>query len=691
MLMKKLIALILALALCLGLCACGNKESAETAPAKAPAGESAATLPAAEAPTEAPDPFAGLPEHYILQTPIYTLASFYSSLGDDTYAYSNFIYDQEGRIVGWDKHENKLAAQSYTCTYDDDGNLATITYHHSLYGSTETYTYNEMGQLISLYETEPDDAAYYLERTYTYDDNGMPASDRTSSSSDFYDGGGSDMTYEYDTMGRVIACDDCSLDDYHNYDEFLYNDAGQLLKETSRTVDEGTHKSTYETTYQYNVYGFPVVADVDNSFDYKGDTVKWQSRSEYAVTAYREVSSEAEDSLNPTSMWVGFAEAAKLPTPDSVMPVLAAQVPDGNTYKYLIPTTSTAVPSTNIFGLMQGLDSYGRPDLRAYSTQAEANEYLWRYTAALTQVLGLEVVEFEDTLAVMDGNFTLATLHIEHANGLYLLSISVNGNANAAAETAQTTPAVSEEEPLLTVEALLQGSWEHYDSSTGFGEVLTFDNGEVRYLTYLDSAPDKDHTSSGTYRVTDEFVITTMNNFDAYFGYTVNGQSMSLTWYIDSGADKGNTRVYSQIEKGQLDPGYRPSGNTASGSSSFGASISSVKASSGSSSSKSSSSKSSSSATTGERNALAEAKLYLDVMAFSYEGLIDQLEYEGYSYSEAKYGADHCGADWYEQAALCAAQYLDVMAFSRSELIDQLEYEGFTYAQAEYGAEQNGY
>lgn len=684
--MKRTIALITAILLCFGLCACGNKESTAPAATEAPA-ETPVAEAATEAPTEAPEPFVGLPEHYTLQTPTYTLASFYSSLGDDTYTYSNFIYDLEGRIIGWDKQENKHAAQSYTCTYDENDNLATVTYHHPLYGYTETYTYNELGQMISLYETDPEDAEYYLERTYTYDDNGMPASDRTSSSSDFYDGGGSDMAYEYDTLGRVIAYSDCSVDDYNHFYEIVYNDAGQVLKETSRTVDEGTHKYTYETTYQYNVYGFPVVADVDNSFDYKGDTTKWQSRSEYAVTAYREVSSEQDATLNPTSQWVSFAEAVMLPTPDSIMPALAAQMPDGFTYQYLIPTTSSVIPSTNPFGLMQGLDDFGRIDLRAYSTQAEANEVLWRYTAALTQVLGLEIAEFEDKLVVMDGSFTLATLTIEHKNGNYLLTVSINGNANAATESVQANATASAEDPLLEVEALLQGSWEYYDSSIGYGEVLTFDHGVVSYLSYLDSARDKDHTSSGTYRVTEDNVITTMNGYDAYFDYEIKGQQLSLTWYIDSGADKGNTRVFSQIEKGELDPNYRPSQKEAPVSSVAPAATPAATA----APSKSSSSSTSSGATMGERNALEDAKLYLQVMAFSYEGLIDQLEYEGYTYSEAKYGADHCGADWFEQAALCAAQYLDVMPFSRSELIDQLEYEGFTYAQAEYGVEQNGY
>ena len=62
--------------------------------------------------------------------------------------------------------------------------------------------------------------------------------------------------------------------------------------------------------------------------------------------------------------------------------------------------------------------------------------------------------------------------------------------------------------------------------------------------------------------------------------------------------------------------------------------------------------------TSGMRNALATAHDYLDTMAFSYSGLIDQLEYEGYTYSEAVYAVDNCGADWYEQAALMAAEYL---------------------------------
>lgn len=95
--------------------------------------------------------------------------------------------------------------------------------------------------------------------------------------------------------------------------------------------------------------------------------------------------------------------------------------------------------------------------------------------------------------------------------------------------------------------------------------------------------------------------------------------------------------------------------------------------------------------TTGERNAVKKARSYLEFSAFSYTGLISQLEFEGFSTSEATYGADNCGADWNEQAAKKAKSYLEFSSFSRSGLIEQLEFEGFTHSQAEYGVSQNGY
>ena len=81
---------------------------------------------------------------------------------------------------------------------------------------------------------------------------------------------------------------------------------------------------------------------------------------------------------------------------------------------------------------------------------------------------------------------------------------------------------------------------------------------------------------------------------------------------------------------------------------------------------------------------------YLDYSAFSRSGLIDQLEFEGYSTDDATFAVDALGVDWNEQAAKSAEDYLDYSAFSRSGLIEQLEFEGYSREQAEYGVDQAG-
>jgi colicin import membrane protein len=92
--------------------------------------------------------------------------------------------------------------------------------------------------------------------------------------------------------------------------------------------------------------------------------------------------------------------------------------------------------------------------------------------------------------------------------------------------------------------------------------------------------------------------------------------------------------------------------------------------------------------TTGQENAVGAAANYLEFSAFSRTGLIQQLEYEGYSTADATSAVDSLGTDWREQAVKSAENYLSFSSFSRSGLVDQLVFEGFTPEQAEYGASQ---
>ncbi|MBQ3460195.1 MAG: Ltp family lipoprotein [Solobacterium sp.] len=92
-----------------------------------------------------------------------------------------------------------------------------------------------------------------------------------------------------------------------------------------------------------------------------------------------------------------------------------------------------------------------------------------------------------------------------------------------------------------------------------------------------------------------------------------------------------------------------------------------------------------------EKNAIRKAESYLSFMAFSRKGLIEQLEFEGFSTESSTMAVDALNVDWNKQAALKAKSYLEMMSFSRSGLIDQLLFEGFTRDQAEYGVSEVGY
>ncbi len=88
--------------------------------------------------------------------------------------------------------------------------------------------------------------------------------------------------------------------------------------------------------------------------------------------------------------------------------------------------------------------------------------------------------------------------------------------------------------------------------------------------------------------------------------------------------------------------------------------------------------------TNGQKNALGSAESYLMFMGFSKNGLIEQLEFDGYTEEEAIFAVENVDVDWNEQAVLSAENYLSFMSFSRSELIEQLKFDGFTTEQATF-------
>jgi colicin import membrane protein len=89
--------------------------------------------------------------------------------------------------------------------------------------------------------------------------------------------------------------------------------------------------------------------------------------------------------------------------------------------------------------------------------------------------------------------------------------------------------------------------------------------------------------------------------------------------------------------------------------------------------------------TAGQRNALSSAQSYLRSGAFSKSGLVEQLKFEDFSSSEARWAVAHVRVSWNAEAVQSAKSYLRSSSFSRQGLIEQLEFEGFTPSQAAYG------
>lgn len=84
--------------------------------------------------------------------------------------------------------------------------------------------------------------------------------------------------------------------------------------------------------------------------------------------------------------------------------------------------------------------------------------------------------------------------------------------------------------------------------------------------------------------------------------------------------------------------------------------------------------------------ALKEAHKQLEYFDISYNGLVETLQWMGYSFEDAIFAAEYCGADWNEEALGCAQSYVDYSTFSYTVLIDQLMFDGFTEEQARWGA-----
>lgn len=107
--------------------------------------------------------------------------------------------------------------------------------------------------------------------------------------------------------------------------------------------------------------------------------------------------------------------------------------------------------------------------------------------------------------------------------------------------------------------------------------------------------------------------------------------------------------------------------------------------SSSSSSDESAASGSSSAGTNNDKDAaLKEAEESLQYSDFSHDGLVDYLEYDGFTHEAAVYAADNVEVDWNEEALNSANDYINYSPMSESGLKGQLEFEKYTDDEVNY-------
>lgn len=91
-----------------------------------------------------------------------------------------------------------------------------------------------------------------------------------------------------------------------------------------------------------------------------------------------------------------------------------------------------------------------------------------------------------------------------------------------------------------------------------------------------------------------------------------------------------------------------------------------------------------------KEEAVARAQEYLNALPHSYNDLLYQLTYIGYSEEEAVFALEHCGADWNEQAVRQLKACKKDGIHSKDRLLKMLLEDGFTEEQAKYAVDTAG-
>lgn len=141
-------------------------------------------------------------------------------------------YDRVGRLIRVQDREN-AAPTEYE--YDEAGRQKTVTYDN---GAREEYAYDQNGRLIQLknYQGKNIKESY----SYTYDANGNQLSENK-----VVNGTSEQLTYAYDAVNRLVYADEGA----NRHREYTYDAAGNR---SSETIVDAQLNTTQVMTYSYN-------------------------------------------------------------------------------------------------------------------------------------------------------------------------------------------------------------------------------------------------------------------------------------------------------------------------------------------------------------------------------------------------------------------------------------------------------
>lgn len=302
---KSIMYFILTAALLCGLTACGGNSTNDADSNSADTDNTPANI-------ETPELFPF--DDVSVSVPYYEAVK--EKLYSSTYEYSNFVYDDSGRLIQKECSGDSNYVIDYV--YDENGRLIETT-ETSTYLTSKgdqdiyTYTYDEMGNIAT--STEKNVKA-----------DGTPG---------FRDGNTWEYKYEYDDSGRIIKESYSNTSaDYPNETvlEYEYDESGRVTQEKETNYRDNEKKSEYVTTPTYDEHGNKIKESVKDVIDGGG----WSNSWEYEAVGAKEYS-VANGYISSVDDWVAFEEVVGLPTPDSCIVAIDSNQSDSTGYMFGLP------------------------------------------------------------------------------------------------------------------------------------------------------------------------------------------------------------------------------------------------------------------------------------------------------------------------------------------------------------------